>query len=261
VSVPEATAAGLRRLSAPAAPGAVSVVCFPHAGGTAGFFRPWARLVPDRAVLHAVQYPGRQDRIAHPPARDMDGLVGPLAEALAPAAGPDLVLFGHSMGAAVAYEVARALEARTGRALGSLVVSGRPSPRTQRDTAVSAGGEAAVLEDVRRLGGTDPALFGDEQVRDLVLPSIRADYALIEGYGPRPGPPLATPVLAVRGTEDPEVTAEEARDWASVTHGEFRSAEFPGGHFYLIDRPGDVVGALLAQVGLAPADDPWPSTP
>lgn len=259
--VPDTTAAGLRRLSAPAAPGAVTVVCFPHAGGTAGFFRPWARLIPDGAVLHAVQYPGRQDRVASPPARDMDALVGPLVEALAPAAGPDLLLFGHSMGAAVAHETARALEARTGRPLGCLAVSGRPSPRVARRTSVSAGGEAAVLEDLRRLGGTDPALFADERLRALVLPSVTADYGLIEGYRFRAGPPLAAPILAVRGAEDPEVTAEEAADWAALTHGEFREAVFPGGHFFLVDRPGEVVGALLAQAGLAPADAPWPSTP
>ncbi|MFP8961648.1 thioesterase II family protein [Streptomyces nanhaiensis] len=240
----------------------VRLVCFPHAGGAAGSFRPFAPLLPGGVDLLAVQYPGRHDRTGEPCATRMDELAGPLAAALAPVSGDGLVLLGHSMGAAVAAEVAARLEEHTGRPLLRLFVSGRPAPGTRDPVSVHEGGDEALLADLKRLGGTDEALFSDPALQSLVLPSLRADYRLIETYRPPEGRRLRTPVTALTGDNDPEVTPEEAEAWRSCSSGPFRLHVFPGGHFYLLERPVAVLGAVLADLGRgAPAGLEWPSTP
>jgi pyochelin biosynthetic protein PchC len=147
------------------------LVCFPHAGGAAGFFRSWGARLPDGVELYGVQYPGRQDRLREPYARAIDELTEPMAEVLASMGEVPLALFGHSMGAAVAHETVRRLESGLGRPQAGLIVSGRPAPDRLRPSAVHLGGEPALLEDLRRLGGTSDEVLDDPALRDLILPT------------------------------------------------------------------------------------------
>ncbi|MER7169269.1 alpha/beta fold hydrolase [Micromonospora sp. NPDC000207] len=255
----------LRRLNnpQPAPDGSpIRLVALPHAGGSAGFFHQWARLLPRGVELWAVQYPGRQDRAGEPCATRMSELVEPVVAALAPVAGPDLAVFGHSMGAAVAVEVTRELERRTGRPLARLFVSGRPAPHLQPPTDVHGGGDEALLADLRRLGGTDESVLGDGTLRDLVLPALRADYRLIETYQPDGSVVVDTPVTALCGDSDPEVTPEQAEAWRGYTRGEFRARVLPGDHFYLVEKPVAMVRQVLADLRPGtPVTMSWPSTP
>ena len=234
----------------------VRLVCFPHAGGAASAFGTWANRLPGDIEVAGVQYPGRQDRIDEPCAQDMEEVVAAVADALRPVAAAPLALFGHSMGAAVAHELAREAE-QTGREVAHLFVSGRPAPGLRDDGSVHEGGDEALLADVRRLSGDaleDPAL------RDLVLPSLRADYSLIESYVPSGDLTIDAPITACIGEEDPEVTRPEAMAWADHTRGEFRLETFRGDHFYLVPQEAellDTVAAAVAPVGR----DRWPSTP
>jgi pyochelin biosynthetic protein PchC len=255
---------GWLRIPAPRPVPALRLVCFPHAGGTAGFFRRWARWLPASVELVCVQYPGREDRIAEPCMHRMDQLVTEVTAALAPLSDVPFALFGHSLGAAVGYEVAQRLEPH-GPA-GSprlLVVSGRPAPHRQRVETVHLGGDEALLADLRRLGATSEELLGDPEIRDLVLPSLRADYEVSESYRPTaPLPTLTTRVAAYLADGDPEVTEAEAAAWAEVTSGPFTLERFPGDHFYLRSDEAAVVARtlrLLHQPATASAG--WPSTP
>ncbi|WP_413805559.1 thioesterase II family protein [Streptomyces sp. OE57] len=245
------------------------LVCFPHAGGAARFFYPWLRSLPPDVELVAAQYPGRDDRVDESPVDRMDELAEPLAEAMAEAARDGAeeaptVLFGHSMGAAVAFETARRLTARDPGAVHGLFVSAHPAPADTRRGDIHRREEAELVAELRRLGGTDPALFDDAATRDLLLPAVRADFRLIECYRYRPGPPLDCPVTAVVGTEDTGVTTRHAEGWRSYTTGPFTLRAMRGDHFYLIPRRGELVAYLLTSLGVrggpAPAGG-WPSTP
>ncbi|MBB1257458.1 thioesterase II family protein [Streptomyces alkaliterrae] len=208
------------------------VVFFPHGGGSASFYRPLVRELPDGVEGVVVQYPGREDRIGDPCRTDMPGLVEPLAEALTELDDKPVWFFGHSMGASVAHEVTRLL-GRAGEAVPErLVVSGRPGPSRQRPDDKHLDDER-LWADVCQLGGTDPQLLQIPGVREMTLPVLRADYRLVGTYRPEPGRHLSVPVSVCYGTEDPEVDTADAAAWAEVTSAHTELVRFPGGHFYL----------------------------
>lgn len=208
----------------------------------------------------AVQYPGREDRAGEPAIDAMDELAGAVAAAVGELAGGPLVLFGHSMGAAVAYEVARRIE--DGARLRGLVVSGQPGPRHLVPGTLHRAPDEALWADVVRLNGTSDALAGHEELRRLLLPTLRSDYRLVETYRPDPCPPLTCPVVACVGDADPDVTGEQAASWREATAGRFELRVFPGDHFYLKRCRDEVVAVVLRTLGVPAWEaSPWPSTP
>ncbi|MFF7652571.1 thioesterase II family protein [Streptomyces sp. NPDC007983] len=233
----------LRRYQPRAAP-AVRLVCFPHAGGSATSFLPFVRALPDEVEMSAVQYPGRQERRSDPLIGTIEGLVEPVAGALAGYGDRPLVLFGHSMGAIVAYEVARTLQQR-GAAPAALVVSGRRSPTTHRPMTVHLHDDDRLLAELRSLDGTDESLLADPELLQLVLPAIRNDYRAVGTYTHRPGAALECPLTVFTGTDDPNVTAAEAAAWEDVAAAGTRRRTFPGGHFFPYQRTEEVCEALV----------------
>ncbi|EST31221.1 thioesterase II family protein [Streptomyces roseochromogenus] len=221
------------------------LVCFPHAGGAASYFVPWAEAVPGDVELLAVCYPGREDRLAEPFAESMEQLAEAIARACAPLADRPLVFFGHSMGASVAYETAARLAAQD-RSPALLCVSARRGPgRSHPARALAHLDDDRLIAEVRALGGTQAEAFDHPELRPLVLPAIRSDYRLLSTYEPRVMT-LPCPVAAYGGTEDVDVPEEAVRAWQDVTRSGFTLRVFPGGHFYLADRARDLVAEVLA---------------
>jgi len=231
---------------------AVRLVCFPHAGGSAPFYFPVsAEIGPDVDVL-AVQYPGRQDRRQEPLVADLHVLADQLADALDPWLDRPFAFFGHSMGATLAYEVARRFEAR-GKVPAQVFVSGRRAPSQLRDERVHQGGEATIIADMKKLSGTDTRIFGEPELMGLLLPVIRNDYKAAETYAMREsgGPALTSPVTVLIGDDDPKSTVAEAEAWRDHTSGETVVHIYPGGHFYLVQHKDallDVMRKALAEV-------------
>jgi surfactin synthase thioesterase subunit len=231
----------------PAPDAAHRLVCFPHAGGSASFYFPVARaLAPDVDVL-AIQYPGRQDRRHEPCVDSVHGLADALTEELRGWFDRPVTFFGHSMGASVAFETARRLQAR-GTVLHGLFASGRRAPSAVRDERVHLLDDDGLIDDITRLSGTDTQVLGDPEILRMILPSIRADYRAAETYRYTPGPTLSCPLLALTGDDDPQVTPAEARAWGEHTSGAFEMKVFPGGHFYLNSQAAQVMAALRAHM-------------
>jgi pyochelin biosynthetic protein PchC len=227
------------------------VLCFPHAGGAASFFLPWAALLPDGVELLAVRYPGREDRVMEPPATTMDELVEPVIRGIQTLTGAPLVLFGHSMGALVAYEVARGLR---GDHLIGLAVSGRAGPGSGGPKALSTLGDAELIAELTAMGGTSPQMLEHPEILQILLPALRADCAVVEAYDSNPAAgragELPIPVTAYHGGADPDVDAAMIDRWATVTRAAFTAREFPGGHFYLVEHASAVVSDLLSRAAL-----------
>lgn len=212
------------------------LICFPHAGGSSYFFREWRKSLPEFEV-HAACYPGRADRFAEPVAVDLMDLAQHLAEAILPLLDRPTVFFGHSMGAVIAYETTRLLEAQ-GAGPSHLFVSGaRAAHLIQPDPRAAAMDDETVVETLVELGGTDTELLDNAMFRELILPYVRGDFRMLGAYGHQAGALLSCPVTAVAGEADPRVTAEQSAQWARLTSGAFHHRMVPGDHFYLAGNP------------------------
>ncbi|MEV7019818.1 alpha/beta fold hydrolase [Streptomyces sp. NPDC093991] len=237
----------LRRFGPPAE-GAMRLVCFPHAGGGASSYHSLGRALSPQAEVLAVQYPGRQDRRHEPPLPRLSELADRIAETLdALDDGAPYALFGHSLGALVAYETARRLD-RSGRTPHRLFVSARCAPTAGAGPTDELADDAALLAEVRRLGGGD--VLDDPEIQAMALPALRADYQALRSYAWRDGPGLRCPVTVLTATHDPLCAPEQATDWLRLSVLPGRSRVFTGGHFYLQDRVTEVARAVLTDLGL-----------
>ncbi|MBF6330396.1 thioesterase II family protein [Nocardia transvalensis] len=221
----------------PASAPTIRLVCFPHAGGSASFFFPVSAALSGSnsgaVEVLAVQYPGRQDRRLDPCIDDVGALAEQIYAALTPWTDIPLAFFGHSMGAILAFEVARLLEERDGVVLTMLFASGRRAPSRHRDEHVHTGDDNAIVAELRSLSGTDSTLLGDEEILRMILPAIRSDYKAIETYRCAPGATVRSPITVLVGDDDAKTTVDEARDWARHTTAACETLVFSGGHFYL----------------------------
>ncbi|MFD8396496.1 thioesterase II family protein [Streptomyces sp. NPDC059680] len=234
------------------------LVCFPHAGGSATAFKDLAHTLPANFDVVSVQYPGRQDRYGEAPFTALTPLIeavaAELTRELAADPGRPYALFGHSMGALVAFETALLLARGELPGPQRLFLSGRGGPETD-SAPYHLFGDAEVLDDVRRLGGTDQAMLDDPDLLELVLPALRADYRALGTYSWHGGEPLTAPVTALTGDSDPMTTVEDVRTWRAYTTGDFDVKVFSGGHFYLFDHLDGVAAAvtegLLTQAAVS----------
>jgi surfactin synthase thioesterase subunit len=223
------------------------LVCLPHAGGSATFFLHLAKaLAPETEVL-AVQYPGRQDRLAEPAIETIPGLADEIFGVLQSFGDRPLALFGHSMGALVAYELALRLQ-DAGRPPVRLFASGRRAPSRYRDDHVYLKNDAQIVASIRALNGTSTALLNNPGVLATILPAVRADYRATAAYRHEPGRAVNCPVTVLTGDADPQVSPDEARAWREHTKGPLDLAVFPGGHFFLVECTTAVITLLTMRL-------------
>lgn len=223
------------------------LVCFPHAGGSASAYRSWSNSLPDDIDLLAVQYPGRQDRLGEPFLLGMEQLADAIVTALTPFLDLPLALFGHSMGASAAHEVGLRLERAHGPVLRTLLVSSRLPPRHHKPR-IEAWDDQALLDDVAILDPDGATVLDDPDMRELLLPAIRADYMIADTYRPSPSPIVGAPVVAYAGDRDPYVSVWQLRAWSEVTNSGFETVIFPGHHFYLRDQEAPLVGDITRRL-------------
>lgn len=221
--------------------------CFPHSGGSAGEFLAWSDALPDREVL-GVQLPGRGARIAEEPPSTMEALIGAMVDEVWPV--PPYDLFGHSLGAVVAYEFTVALRAR-GRPLPRcLYVSAHASPHVHRPAPAPPRytDDDLIAEIEEQSGPVLPELRDDPDWRELVLGALRADLGIAAAYRPSSVDILPCDLVAMGGTEDPDVARDELAAWGDLTTGMFRLRVFTGGHFYFREQQHDVLRHLATDL-------------
>jgi medium-chain acyl-[acyl-carrier-protein] hydrolase len=233
----------------PAPDARLRLFCVPYAGSGPSAFRTWPAALPASVEVRPVQLPGREGRFREPAHTRLVALAAALAEGLLDDLDRPFAFFGHSMGALVAFEVARQLRRRGAPAPAGLVVSGRPAPQLgPRAAPLHALPDDKFVAALAARGGLPEAVRQDPELLAVVLPALRADLVACETYAYMAEPPLDCPVTAYGGLQDPQAGWSDLQAWAQQTTARFGLRMFPGGHFFLHGAQPQVLAALARDV-------------
>jgi len=232
---------------------ALRLFCFPYAGGNAAIFRAWPTLLPPEIDVCPIQLPGRSDRIGEPPFTWLPHLLAALLPALVAEVDRPFALFGHSMGAIIAYEAARWLSRQYDLPPVHLFVSARRAPHVAAShPPFHTLSPERFLQILRDLDGTPEAVLQDAAFMNVLLPLLRADFTLAETYASQTRhateDPLTCPISAFGGTQDRMVQRAGLTAWREETSGPFRLHMLEGGHFFLHSQQRSLLAALAADL-------------
>jgi medium-chain acyl-[acyl-carrier-protein] hydrolase len=224
--------------------------CFPYAGGSAAIFRLWSELLPPQIEVWPVQLPGRERRLSEKPFERLDALVAALVEVLRPYLNEPYAFFGHSMGALISFELTRALR-KTGFTAGPtrLCVSAHRAPQLPNLLPIVYNlPDQQFIEELQRLKGTPKEVLQHPELLELLLPMVRADFAVCETYTYARQAPLTCPISAYGGLNDEEIPRASIAAWREQTRGPFNLSFFDGGHFFIKEQQAALLRTLARDL-------------
>ncbi len=239
-----------RRLDAP-----LRCICFPYAGGNGAAYTEWQALAQQRMDIIAAQMPGRGGRFNEACYVDFETLLGELLMDTLPLLDRPFILFGHSLGALIAYELGRRAHLVAGVAPEGLCVAAARAPHSMRPESAQLSSEDYKLDDASlaaklgAFGGIPPELLTDTEVLRVTLRAVRADFRVYETYRPPvslQARRLKWEIAAYGGTEDlGDVPVDSLLQWAECTAGAFEMHLLPGDHFFVARNARRIVDTLL----------------
>lgn len=219
--------------------------CLPYSGGAAAVYRGWQDLLPDWISVYPLELPGRGSRMREAPFTRLPPLVEALADAFQTALDRPFALFGHSMGALIAFELARALRARGNPAPVHLFLSAKTAPGVPPTLPpIRSATDAEVVRHLRRLGGTPQVILENAELMELMVPILKADFSVVETYEHRRQAPLATPITVFGGAADEVAPPSTLERWREQAAAGCRLRVFPGDHFFLHSAAADVTAEI-----------------
>lgn len=226
--------------------------CFTYAGGSAAVYHQWAAALPADIELLAVQYPGRATRLREAPCTDLTLLLDDIGNAIRPLLDRPFAFFGHSMGATVAFELARRLyDARQPLPL-QLFLSGRSAPQLPPvREAIHALPESEFIAAMRNMNGTPAEILEHRELMEMMLPIIRADFQALETWQHRAEPLIDIPISVFGGLGDDAVPLENLDAWNVCSSGKMKRHVFPGDHFFLHQQYPAMLNIIVRALGSA----------
>lgn len=231
------------------------LLCIPHAGGGTVAFRGWAEMLPAQVEPYALQLPAREDRLREPALDDWPLMMAAVTAAVALLPSMPTAILGHSLGALIGLDLARWMEADQPERLLHLFVAGRPwpgHPDAAADFSDLPGmSDDALLEAMHRRYGSLSTALSHPDIREVALPTLRADLRLLASYQHRYQPPLDSPLTMLTGQLDPATPAALVAGWRNETTGDYRECRLEGAaHFFIESHRPEVVACVLDRIGI-----------
>lgn len=208
--------------------------CLPYAGGSALIYRTWGSRISANVEVCPVSLPGRAPRATEPCFQRLAPMAEATANALLPYCDKPFAVFGHSMGAMLSFEIARYLRRHGHKGPSQVFVSGRRAPQVpDEDPPTYDLPYDEFIAELKRINGTPAEILEHEEILEMVVPIIRADFEACQTYQYTPEPPLDCPIMAFGGATDDEETEERIKPWQEQTTASFSVSMLPGDHFFL----------------------------
>jgi medium-chain acyl-[acyl-carrier-protein] hydrolase len=232
------------------------LICFPYAGAGAAAFRNWAQSLPDEIDVLAIQPPGREGRFTEPFATDLRRMAASVVEALVPWLDVPFATFGHSLGTLLSFETVLELRRRSLRLPSHMVLSGRGAPHTRCGRSdYHLLSRERFIEELRKMEGTPEEVLESEELMSLLLPMLRADFALNSTYTVGSEPPLPCPMTVYGGTTDVDARGAVLDEWQRYTTSAFAVHMFEGGHFFVNSARAQVLQSLKRDLDVSVRED------
>jgi len=224
------------------------VFLFPYAGGGPAIFSKWTAEFPANIEVQIVHYPGRGSRYNETPIKSLGTLVEELTQAIQPLLDKPFTFFGHSLGGTVAFELARHLRQNKLSQPNAIFISACAAPQMPKILPpIHALPDDEFLNSLKELGGIPNEILQNEEMLDLQLPVLRADFELIENYQYIASEPLECPILVFGGLDDPRVSREQLEGWTIHTSAKFESRYFTGDHFFINAVKETIIGEIVSS--------------
>jgi medium-chain acyl-[acyl-carrier-protein] hydrolase len=207
--------------------------CLPYAGGGSSIFRGWSAILGTDIEVCPIELPGRGTRFREKPVNHLLSLAQAVCDGILPYLDRPFVLFGHSMGSLLGFEVLRNLQGRLGLKPLLFFAAGRNAAHIPEIKISYDLPDAALMQRLQELNGTPSGIMEHPEFKLLMMPTLRADFAISETYAYTEGPSLECPVIALGGVSDPETNVEGLDAWRQHTKSSFKLRIFPGEHFFL----------------------------
>ncbi len=234
----------------PVAQPRLRLFCFPYAGGSAALYHQWPIALPADIELLAVQYPGRATRMREKACTQLEPVIDDIQKAIAPLLDRPFAFFGHSMGATVAFELTRRMLAANQRSPTHLFLSGRSAPHLPPvKSPIHSLSKQAFIDAMRAMNGTPSEILDHQELMDMMLPIIRADFQALETWSYQPSPPFSIPVSVFGGIADDGVPLQNLDAWESCTTARFKRHMFPGDHFFLHQQHAAMLNIICRALG------------
>ncbi|BBN83851.1 hypothetical protein PA25_38360 [Pseudoalteromonas sp. A25] len=225
----------------------LKLICFPYAGGSARSFSNWQDVLPSYVEQIMISMPGRGSRFSEPPVSCMDTLTDTLIDELTPHLSSNMIFYGHSLGARVAFEIQRKLTTKGLPKPCHFIASGSAYPGKDRSAKnIYLLEDDAFIAELKNLNGTPPAVLENEELMALFMPVLRADFKLADTYKYQGSEQFSCDISVFAGEKD-EITEQEQRNWQNYFSGEFTFKYFAGDHFF-IDSHNDQVGTEVCNI-------------
>ncbi|MBE2224880.1 MAG: thioesterase [Anaerolineae bacterium] len=227
------------------------LICFPPAGSGTVIYQKWAKQIPPEVEMWIMRLPGRETRLREPTLTHVSTIVESVAEMLIPHLQQPYILFGHSLGSLVCFELCCYLRENKRPLPLHLLLSGHRAPhRPPLNPPVHQANNQIFLDRIKKMGGTPDKFFEMKELVAMMLPALRADFTAWETYQYQPHPPLDIPITALGSDDDHDATQADIFAWEQHTTGEFTAHIFHGNHFYFLNEPEPLLNLIndtLAQ--------------